>query len=96
MIDPISATRPPSPGATAGPEARLRAAAAALEARFLAEMLGHAGLGESAGAAPGGIGEEQFASLLREAQAKAIVAQGGIGLAERIVRSLAARAGTEG
>ena len=62
--------------------------AKALEAGFLSEMLSHAGLGASEGAFGGGIGEEQFASFLREAQAKSIVEHGGIGLAEQLFQSL--------
>ncbi len=62
--------------------------AKALEAAFLSEMLSHAGLEGSAGAFSGGIGEEQFASFLREAQAKSIVEHGGIGLAEQLFQSL--------
>ena len=41
------------------------------------------------GAFSGGIGEEQFASFLREGQAAAMVRAGGIGLAERLIRSWA-------
>jgi peptidoglycan hydrolase FlgJ len=59
-----------------------------LEASFLSEMLGYAGLGGSEDAFGGGIGEEQFASFMREAQAKQMVAHGGIGLAEQLFHSL--------
>ena len=62
--------------------------AKALEAAFLSEMLSHAGLNASQEAFSGGIGEEQFASFLREAQAKSIVEHGGIGLAEKLFQSL--------
>jgi peptidoglycan hydrolase FlgJ len=62
--------------------------AKSLEAAFLSEMLSHAGLGKSEGAFSGGIGEEQFASFLREAQAKSIVEHGGIGLAEHLFQSV--------
>jgi hypothetical protein len=55
-------------------------------------MFGHAGLGASDGPFAGGAGEDQFASLLRHAQAEAIVRRGGIGLAETIVRSIMVRA----
>ncbi len=72
-------------------EAALRATAKDLEAAFLAEMLAHAGLEGADGAFGGGIGEEQFASFLREAQAKAMVNAGGIGLAGQIFRSLSER-----
>ena len=72
-------------------EAALRAKAAEFETTFLAEMLGHAGLGEVSGSFGGGIGEEQFASFLRQEQAEAMVRAGGIGLAESIFRALAGR-----
>ena len=63
--------------------------AQALEAAFLAEMLGHAGLGGMPdGAFAGGIGEEQFASFLRQEQATAIVQRGGVGLAEHLFRAM--------
>jgi flagellar protein FlgJ len=66
--------------------------AKALEASFLAEMLGHAGLGAAPEGFGGGIGEEQFSSFLRAEQAKALVEKGGIGLAEQIFNSLKERA----
>jgi Rod binding domain-containing protein len=69
----------------------LRARAAELETAFLAEMLRHAGLGESPRSFDGGIGEQQFASFLRQEQAGAIVRAGGIGLAEQLFRALAQR-----
>ena len=75
----------------AGREAALRAKAEDLEAAFLAEMLAHVGLDAATGGFGGGIGEEQFASFLREAQARAMVDAGGIGLAEQIFRSLSER-----
>jgi len=77
---------------SSGPESvadrNLRRKAAELEAVFLSEMLGHAGLGQSRSDFGGGIGEDQFASFLRDEQARAIVAAGGIGLAERLFRAL--------
>jgi flagellar protein FlgJ len=51
-------------------------------------MLNYAGLGKSSDSFGGGIGEEQYASFLRDAQAKEMVKQGGIGLAEMIFESL--------
>jgi Rod binding domain-containing protein len=78
--------------ATQGPETGRRAVlmekAKALEAAFLAEMLSYAGMGARVGEFSGGIGEDQFSSFLREAQAKAIVEHGGIGLAENLFKSL--------
>lgn len=72
----------------------LRAKAAELESAFLSEMLGHAGLGAAKGDFGGGIGEEQFASFLREAEAKAIVKAGGIGLTEALFRAMGGNDGT--
>jgi Rod binding domain-containing protein len=74
--------RPPSE------DAALAAVAEELEASFLEEMLKHAGFRESRGAFGGGAGEEQFASLLRQEHARAIAAQGGIGLAESLFHAL--------
>jgi Rod binding domain-containing protein len=62
-----------------------------LETRFLSEMLAHTGLDAQTGAFNGGMGEDQFASFLREAQAKAMVDRGGLGLAQSIFQSLVRR-----
>ena len=59
-----------------------------LEATFLSEMLAHSGLGEMQGSFGGGEGETQFASFLREEQARLIVRHGGLGLAELIFNSM--------
>ncbi len=67
----------------------LMAKAEELEAGFLAEMLAHSGLGETQGAFTGGSGETQFASFLRQEQARLIVEGGGLGLAELIFNSMA-------
>ena len=67
----------------------LREKAAQLETAFLAEMLGYAGLGTARESFGGGIGEEQFASFLRQEQASAMVKAGGIGLTEVLFRALA-------
>jgi Rod binding domain-containing protein len=83
----LPALAPANPPAAPSGDA-LRQKAEELETAFLAEMLGHAGLGTSAGTFAGGPGEEQFASFLRSEQARAIARQGGIGLAELIFRSL--------
>ena len=61
-----------------------------LEAAFLAEMLAHSGMGEMQGAFGGGEGEAQFTSFLRQEQARLMVEQGGIGLAELIFRTISA------
>jgi len=85
MILPVSTAFTPSP---ADP---LRERAAQLETAFLSEMLGQAGLNAAPGAFSGGMGEEQFASFLREEQATAIVGRGGIGLTELLYRAMGGR-----
>ena len=69
-------------------DARLRALSQQIEAGFLAEMLGHAGLGAARQSFGGGAGEEQFASFLRQEQANAMVKAGGIGLAESLFNAM--------
>ncbi len=71
--------------------ARLRHVADDLEATFLSEMLKSAGVGKSREAFGGGIGEDQFGSFLRDAQAKEMVRAGGIGLSETIFNALKER-----
>lgn len=88
MIPPIPTTRPPQSGDRTDP---LWEASRALEASFLSQMLSAAGLGTTPEGFGGGIGEDQFASLLRDEQAKAMTGSDGLGLAESIFRSLAAR-----
>jgi flagellar protein FlgJ len=88
---PAGALRRPSPPHPAGPDAALRQKAQDLEAAFLAEMLGHAGLGRPPEVGGGGTGEAQFASFLRDAQAAALARRGGIGLAEQIFEAMKAR-----
>ncbi|MFN3606687.1 MAG: hypothetical protein ACK4SS_05740, partial [Cypionkella sp.] len=78
-------TAPPPQG---GRDAALMEKAKALEASFLSEMLGHAGLGDARQSFGGGIGEEQFSSFLRAEQAKARVDKGGIGLAEHLFNAM--------
>ena len=91
--DPIALPVVRLPTAVAGDgDAVLRAKAEEYETTFLAEMLGHAGLGTVSDSFGGGIGEEQFASFLRQEQAAAMVKAGGIGLAESIFRALTGRA----
>lgn len=87
---PIARPSPPQPP---DDTSRLRDAARALEAGFIEEMLKHAGFGESRGTFGGGIGEEQFASLLRREHAEALALNGGIGLAESLFHALATRSG---
>ncbi|MFN3971525.1 MAG: rod-binding protein [Gemmobacter sp.] len=90
---PIPAFKVPSPMPDLAREQVLRSRAAELETAFLAEMLGHAGLGGLPDGFGGGIGEEQFASFLRQEQAGAMVRAGGIGLAESIFLVLVAQDG---
>lgn len=93
MIPGLSPNGPAAHRAdTANRDAVLRARAKELEGMFLAEMLRHAGIGRTPEAFGGGAGEDQFASFLRQAQAEAIVRQGGLGLAENLFRSLKERA----
>ena len=73
-------------------EARLQEVARDLEANFLSEMLKYTGLGKSRESFGGGAGEDQFASLLIDEQARAMVDAGGIGLAENIFESLKEKA----
>jgi len=72
-------------------DAKLREVARDLEASFLAEMLKSAGFGASRETFGGGIGEDQFGSFLREAQAKEMVKAGGIGLSESLFEALKER-----
>jgi Rod binding domain-containing protein len=66
----------------------MRETAVELEATFLAEMLKHAGFGEARSAFGGGVGEEQFASFLRQEHAGELARSGGIGLAETIFQAM--------
>lgn len=71
--------------------AKLMQKARQLETNFLSEMLSYAGVDSQKGEFTGGIGEDQFSSFLREAQAKAMVDHGGIGLSQNIFNALAKR-----
>lgn len=66
----------------------LREAAQNLEAVFLSEMLKAAKFGETPEFMGGGIGEDQFGSFLRDAQAKSISETRSIGLAEAIFNAM--------
>ncbi len=70
---------------------QMRETANAFETVFLAEMLKHAGLGQSRESFGGGEGEGAFASMLADEQAAQMVRSGGIGLAEHILNNLIAR-----
>ncbi len=79
------------PAAAAAHEEHLMAVAQSLEAAFLSEMLKSAGVGETPEEFGGGAGEDQFASFLRDEQAKQMSQAGGIGLAQSIFESMMAR-----
>ena len=70
---------------------KIRKVAEKLEATFLAEMLKHSGVGETRDSFGGGIGEDQFGSFLRQAQADEMAKSGGIGLAETLFEALKER-----
>ena len=82
MLSPTSLpiTRADAPPTDPRPQQRADAAKA-LEASFLAEMLKATGLGEQENSFTGSAGESQFASFHREAIAREMVRNGGIGLA---------------
>lgn len=75
---------PTHPGAPPSPVRDLQRAAEALESAFLAEMFKSAKLFEPSQEMGGGAGEAQFTSFLADEHARAIVANGGIGIAEII------------
>lgn len=72
--------------------ARLRDAATALEATFLAEMLKSAGLGKARQSFGGGAGEDQFASFMIQHQSQELARSGGVGLSEILFRSMMEKA----
>lgn len=83
-------------GRPASENAALWDVARELEASFLAEMLKHAGFGGARQSFGGGIGEDQFGSLLRAEHARALTERGGIGLAESLFAALVARSADAG
>jgi flagellar protein FlgJ len=87
-MDPIAHT---TPKMDQNASDALRKTAESMEASFLAVMLKEAGLGAPRGLTGGGAGEDIYASLIATEEARAFAAQGGIGLAESIVRALEAR-----
>ena len=95
MTAPVETMHPATPShpPKARRDAELMATAKALEASFLAEMLRSAGLGSPRESFGGGAGEDQFASFLRQEQARALVEAGGIGLAESLYNALKDRDG---
>lgn len=78
--------------ATSTQDAALRAAAEAYEAAFLAEMLKPMGAASAREKFGGGMGEQQFSTFLLQENARAMVRQGGIGLAESIFDALKSQA----
>jgi len=88
MVKPATATPARSQPERTPEEAALWDVAQKLEASFLSEMLKSAGFGKARDAMGGGVGEDQFSSFLREAQAEEMVKAGGIGLAESLFEAL--------
>jgi len=72
-------------------DAKMREASQKLEATFLSEMLKSAGFGATRSTFGGGIGEDQFSSFLRDAQANEMVRAGGICLAESLFEAMKAK-----
>ena len=60
----------------------------AFEAAFLAEMLGHAGLGRTPELLGGGPGEDAFSHMLTREYAARIAETGALGLAEQVYQTL--------
>lgn len=86
-MQPVALPFPQSVAPPAG-SMSLRRAAQALETAFLAEMLRAAGTV----AAAAGEDDPAYGAVLAEAQARALVARGGLGLTEPILRMLERRA----
>lgn len=84
-------TTDPIPALNPARAAQLMKKAKELETSFLSEMLSYTGLDSQKGEFGGGIGEDQFSSFLREAQAKAMVDHGGLGLSQTIFNALVRR-----
>lgn len=85
---------PPAPRPTghADPRADLRVQARALETAFVAEMLKTAGTARMQSGLEGADEVQPFEPFLAEAQARALVAAGGLGLTDSLVAALARRA----
>jgi len=58
---------------------------------FLSEMLKSAGVGKTPDGFGGGSGEDQFASFMRDEQAKLMTQAGGIGLAQTLYDAMIAK-----
>lgn len=83
----VTSLSAPIPNRAHAPQS-LRQTALALEGAFLSEMLKSAGAFQAASEMGGGSGEAHFSSFLADAHARAMVARGGIGLADAIEVSL--------
>lgn len=81
----------PTPPQMSQRDTELLEVARELEASFLAEMLKSAGWGKSRESFGGGVGEDQFTSLLVREQARSVVDSGGIGLAQSLFEALKER-----
>jgi len=90
-IHPVQPIGPPVSPSPESRESQLMAVAQSLEAAFLSEMLKSAGVGETPQDFGGGAGEDQFASFMRDEQAKQMVQAGGIGLAQSMFDAMIAR-----
>ena len=82
-------TRPPNE------TKQLHAAAEQLEAQFIAEMLKAVDIGQARDSFGGGIGEEQFASMLRDQLASALSGNGGFGLTEPLFQAMVQQYGPD-
>ncbi len=67
---------------------KLKEAAFDIETQFISTLMKSAGLEAEQSTMGGGIGEEQFLSFLRDAQAAEITKSGGLGLAEALFSAL--------
>lgn len=92
IVPPLPAPHMRPNTATQGTDFKLREAARKLETTFLSEMLKSTGFGTTTSVFGGGVGEEQFSSFLRDAQAQELTKAGGIGLAEALFEAMKVRA----
>lgn len=90
MVDLVTGAAPGA-GLSQARLDKIRQASQSVEANFLAEMLKSVKFGEMSGTMGGGIGEEQFSSFLRQAEAEKIASSGGIGLSEKIFDAMVRR-----
>jgi peptidoglycan hydrolase FlgJ len=87
MITPLSITTPHNQ-TLQREQATLAPTAKAFEAMVISQMLQASGMNKPLDNFGGGAGEAQFSSFLTDAQAQALAARGGIGLAERLIRTM--------